>query len=218
MTYNTLDQDKYKKVHAIGEVWAEILWVVARRLIRTHGFIESLFPPRPLEDGTIPIANFYRAPKSLSTKASGQLVPKHGNSLMVQLVLNGMKLQPCRPGFFEARDAIIQADQVLTGGENFCDLWIAFAERGLGINATVQRLTSWGGGNRTDVSTNYFLHMTPNLTSLILQGFGIPAICHTSPKPSLLPFLLTALLGGVIGGVIMTGALRRGYFYFIFWR
>jgi hypothetical protein len=49
---------------------------------------------------------------------------------MVQLVLNAMKLQQCRPGFFEARDAIIRADQVLTGGENFCDLWLAFVEKG----------------------------------------------------------------------------------------
>jgi extracellular elastinolytic metalloproteinase len=82
----------------------------------------------------------------------GQLVPKHGNSLIVQLVLNAMKLQQCRPGFFEARDAIIQADQVLTGGENFCDLWSAFAEKGLGVDATVQGRTPWGGGIRKDVS------------------------------------------------------------------
>ena len=54
-----------------------------------------------------------------------------------------MKLQQCRPGFFEARDAIIQADQVLTGGENFRDLWLAFAEKGLGTDA-VQGRTPWG--------------------------------------------------------------------------
>jgi len=118
-----------------------------------HGFIESLFPPPPLEDGTIPVGDFYREPESPSTDGPKPLVPKHGNSLVVQLVLNAMKLQQCRPGFFEARDAIIQADQVLTGGENFCDLWLGFAEKGLGMDATVQGRTPWGGGIRTDVST-----------------------------------------------------------------
>jgi len=78
-------------------------------------------------------------------------VPKHGNSLVVQLVLNGMKLQTCRPSFFEARDAIIQADQVLTGGENFCTLWEGFSEKGLGQDATVVNRTPWGGGIRTNV-------------------------------------------------------------------
>lgn len=70
-----------------------------------------------------------------------------------RLVLNGMKLQECRPSFFDARDAIIQADQILTGGENFCDLWLGFGERGLGSDADVKGKTPWGGGIRTDVST-----------------------------------------------------------------
>jgi extracellular elastinolytic metalloproteinase len=170
-TYKTLDKPGYWGVHAIGEVWAEILWVVAQRLIAKHGFTESLFPPYPLEDGTIPLGDFYRLPETLSAGASGQLVPKHGNSLVVQLVLNGMKLQQCRPGFFEARDAIIQADQVLTGGENFCELWLAFAEKGLGTDAAVQGRTPWGGGIRKD-------------------GFEVPAVCRPekipdpSPEPS----------------------------------
>ncbi|KAF8836335.1 peptidase M36, partial [Paxillus ammoniavirescens] len=59
------------------------------------------------------------------------LVPEHGNTLLMQLVLDGMKLQPCSPGFFDARDVIIQADEILTGGENACAVWEGFAERGL---------------------------------------------------------------------------------------
>ena len=47
-----------------------------------------------------------------------------------------MKLQTCSPSFFDALDAIIQADQILTGGENFCLLWEGFASRGLGRDAT----------------------------------------------------------------------------------
>ena len=73
-----------------------------------------------------------------------------------RLVVNGMKLQACRPSFFDARDAIIQADQVLTGGENFCLLWEGFASRGLGQDATVRDRTPWGGGVRTNVSLPHF--------------------------------------------------------------
>ncbi|KAF8906996.1 Fungalysin metallopeptidase-domain-containing protein [Gymnopilus junonius] len=136
-TYKTLDKPGYWGVHAIGEVWAEILWVVANKLIEKHGFSHDLFPPAPLEDGTVPTDHFYREDKKAS------LVPRHGNSLIVQLVINGMKLQTCRPSFFDARDAIIQADQVLTGGENFCELWDGFAARGLGQDATVRNRTPW---------------------------------------------------------------------------
>ncbi|KAF5347213.1 hypothetical protein D9758_011045 [Tetrapyrgos nigripes] len=140
-TYKTLDKPGYWGVHAIGEVWAEMLWIVSQRLIAEHGFREDLFPPLPLENGTVPEGDFYRP---------STVIPKHGNTLSVQLVLNGMKLQPCQPSFFDARDAIILADEQLTGGENFCTLWKAFSERGLGTDATIIGRTPWGGGVRTD--------------------------------------------------------------------
>ncbi|KAI0315490.1 extracellular elastinolytic metallo proteinase [Amylostereum chailletii] len=147
--YKTLD--RYWGVHAIGEVWAEMLWVVAQSLIKKHGFVDSLYPPQPAADGSIPADNdFYRPQAFDVTGKPKALVPKHGNSLAVQLVLNGMKLQQCRPSFFDARDAIVQADQVLTGGENFCEIWEAFALRGLGVDASVQGRTPWGGGIRVN--------------------------------------------------------------------
>ena len=65
-------------MHAIGEVWAEILWVVSQKLIKKHGYSDDLYPPAPLEDGSVPHGDFYR------TDVTGPLVPKHGNSLMVQ--------------------------------------------------------------------------------------------------------------------------------------
>jgi len=152
-TYKTLDQPGYWAVHQIGEVWAEILWVVSQKLIEKHGYADDLFPPVPLDDGSVPHGDFYRV------GLTGLLVPKHGNSLMVQLVVNGMKLQICRPTFFDSRDAIIQADQILTGGENFCTLWEGFAARGLGHDAKVRDQTPWGGGIRTN-------------------GFAVPLVCR----------------------------------------
>ncbi len=58
-----------------------------------------------------------------------------GNKLILKLVTDGMKLSPQNPTFLEARDAIIQADQVDTGGDNYNELWIAFAKRGMGFSA-----------------------------------------------------------------------------------
>ncbi|CAK5263637.1 unnamed protein product [Mycena citricolor] len=144
-TYKTLDKPGYFGVHAIGEVWAQMLWVVSQGLIEKHGFSDTLYPPKALENGTIPEGDFYR-PRS----GKKPLVPKHGNTLIVQLVLDAMKLQPCRPGFFAARDAILLADQMLTGGENFCTLWKGFSSRGLGPDAEVILRTPWGLGIRTD--------------------------------------------------------------------
>ena len=88
-TYKTLDKPGYGGVHAIGEVWAQMLWVVSQRLIAKHGFIEDLFPPKPLEDGTIPEGDFYRTQEYTADGQPKPLVPKHGNSLIVQLVLDG---------------------------------------------------------------------------------------------------------------------------------
>jgi extracellular elastinolytic metalloproteinase len=157
-TYKILDNPGYWGVHAVGEVWAEILWTVLQVLIEKHGYSEDLFPPKPLEDGTVPTGDFYRP-----GPPHQPLIPKHGNSLMVQLVINAMKLQTCRPSFFNARDAIIQADQILTAGENFCALWKGFGDRGLGPDADVKGRTDWGGGIRRD-------------------DFSVPAACRDEPQ------------------------------------
>lgn len=152
-TYELLDKPGYWGVHAIGEVWAEMLWVLQQRFIAKHGFSETLLPPVPDVDGTLPPNDFYR-PQTFNplTGSPKPLVPKHGNTLLMQLVLNGMKLQPCSPSFFDARDAIIEADKTLTNGENVCEIWEGFAERGLGSNAKLIGSSPWGGGVRTNVS------------------------------------------------------------------
>lgn len=48
--------------------------------------------------------------------------------------------QPCNPDFTEARDAILDADEALTGGDNACEIWTAFAKRGLGEDAVYKVL------------------------------------------------------------------------------
>lgn len=68
---------------------------MTENLIAKHGFSNTLFPPTNVTE-----SNDYYV-DAAEVDAQGQLkkplVPKHGNTLAVQLVMNGMKLQPCRP-------------------------------------------------------------------------------------------------------------------------
>jgi extracellular elastinolytic metalloproteinase len=156
-----LDKPGYWGVHAIGEVWALMLYEVCRAalaspgaglmaakvatsLIKAHGWYPTLFPPASSGNKT----EFEQAERAFYTinKTTGKRHPAAGNTLAMQLVVDGMKLQPCRPSFTDARDAIIQADKILTGGDNACLIWTAFAKRGLGPLARVRGSTPWGGG------------------------------------------------------------------------
>ena len=91
--------------HGVGEIWAAMLWDMTWDLIDVHGFD----------------ADFYNG--------------NGGNNIAMNLVMEGLKLQPCGPGFVDGRDAILAADQALYGGANQCIIWNAFARRGLGMNA-----------------------------------------------------------------------------------
>ena len=53
-----------------------------------------------------------------------------------QLVTEGLKLQPCSPGFIDGRDAILQADQILYNGLYECAIREAFRRRGMGAFAS----------------------------------------------------------------------------------
>jgi extracellular elastinolytic metalloproteinase len=83
-TYKTLDKPGYWGVHAIGKVWAEIFWVVQQRLIGTCGFSETLLPPAPNADGSLPSNDCYR-PQTFNPLGgrANPLVPEHGNTLLM---------------------------------------------------------------------------------------------------------------------------------------
>ncbi len=101
--------------HGVGSVWATMLWEMTCGLIDEHGFDSNLVT------GT------------------------GGNNIAMQLVVDGMKLQPCRPSFVQARDAIFAADQANNAGANRCLLWREFASRGIGLTAS-----SGSNNNRSD--------------------------------------------------------------------
>jgi extracellular elastinolytic metalloproteinase len=100
--------------HGVGYVWATMLWDMYWDLVGVHGFNANL--SAPWHTG--------------------------GNNLATQLVMDGMKLQPCQPGFVTGRNAILQADVALTSGANQCTIWQAFARRGLGYSASQGLSTS----------------------------------------------------------------------------
>lgn len=92
--------------HEIGSLWASMLWEMTWGLIDFYGFNANLY------DEDI-----------------------GGNNIALNLIIEGMKLTPSSPGFIDARDAILRADEALYCGANACIIWEAFAKRGLGIGA-----------------------------------------------------------------------------------
>ncbi|MBK9737424.1 MAG: M36 family metallopeptidase [Saprospiraceae bacterium] len=97
--------------HSLGEVWADVLWDMYWAFIDKYG---------------------YNPDWKIETS---------GNHRAAFLVMEGMKIQPCSPGFIQGRDAILMADKLHFASENKCLIWSVFARRGLGINA-VGGLTS----------------------------------------------------------------------------
>ncbi|KAJ8660598.1 hypothetical protein O0I10_003645 [Lichtheimia ornata] len=128
-TYAIMDRFDYWGVHAKGEVWAEMLYEVYWNLVDKHGFTPNWFPPVPADDDDQSEALDY--------------ILSYGNTLALKLVIDGMAMQPCSPGFIQARDAILAADKALTGGENYCEIYKAFAKRGLGYGAKLSREDHW---------------------------------------------------------------------------
>ncbi|CAL6314061.1 unnamed protein product [Bathycoccus prasinos] len=52
-----------------------------------------------------------------------------GNNMAIQLVMDGMKFQPCNPGFADGKNAILAVIQELYNGDNQCLIWDVFARR-----------------------------------------------------------------------------------------
>ncbi len=103
------------EVHKIGEIWCAALWDMTWELIAMDGINPNLF----------------------------NLAGGGGNTAALKLVLEGMRLQPCSPGYIDARNAILKADSLFYNGKYSCAIWKAFARRGMG------RFASQGSSNST---------------------------------------------------------------------
>lgn len=114
-TYGYVKRGGYGGVHAKGAVWASILYEVYWTFVDALGFNPDWYVAKQ--------------------KKIDRYVKLEGNIIILQLIVDGLKLQPCRPSFVDARNAIIKADEVGFQGEHVCLLWTAFAKRGLGYSA-----------------------------------------------------------------------------------
>ncbi|QRE04528.1 T9SS-dependent M36 family metallopeptidase [Flavobacterium psychrophilum] len=101
--------------HQLGSIWCAILWDLAWNYIDKYGYDPNIY------NGT------------------------GGNNMIMQLVLDGIKLTGCKPTFVSGRDSLIAADEATTGGQNYCMIWKTFARRGVGVNASA-------GGNDGSVT------------------------------------------------------------------
>lgn len=135
--------------HGIGFVWSTMLWDLTWALINQYGYDSDLY------NGT------------------------GGNNIAMHLVTEGLKLQPCSPGFVDGRDAILAADQALYGGANKCLIWNVFANRGLGFSAS-----QGSSSSRTDQ----------------VEAFDLPTSCQapTMPPSADFSFVLTSNCGGEV--------------------
>ena len=108
-TYGMVDDGGAISVpHGVGYIWNSMLWDMYWLLVDQYGFNNNWY-----QDWTT-----------------------GGNNLAYQLVMDGMKFQPCNPGFVDGRDGILAADMALTNGANQCTIWQAFAGRGVGVGAS----------------------------------------------------------------------------------
>ena len=143
MSINPMTYDDiafYSVPHGIGSVWCTMLWDLYWALTERYGFDPDLYT------GT------------------------GGNNLAIQLVMDGMKMQPCHPSFTDGRDAILAADRALTGGANQKLIWEVFARRGLGFSATAgEEQFRLDGSEAFDVrpdaisSVKLYKEMTPTI-------------------------------------------------------
>jgi len=142
-TYGMLSTNTSGEAHLIGEIWCATLWDMTWNIIQQEGI-----------DGDI-----YHGTK--------------GNNIALQLVMMGLKLQPCSPGFLDGRDAILKADSLLYGNRHKCAIWNAFARRGMGKSASQGSSDNYQDQTAaTDLPSGVGLSTTASKT-LLAQGDNV---------------------------------------------
>lgn len=149
---NTLGQ-VVPHVHSIGFVWATMLWDLHWKYVEKYGYSADV------------MAN--------ST---------NGSTRVLQLVTDGLKLQPCSPTFIDGRDAILAADQNTTGGADKCMIWETFAKRGLGVNASA--------GSKTNINDQVEDFSVPEECALAASDVSAGKAISIYPNPAKNEFFL----------------------------
>ena len=172
------------EVHAIGEIWTATLWDMTWNIIQQQGSIE---------------------PNLYNSASTG------GNAVALQLVMQGLKMQACEPGFLDSRDAILAADSLLYNGRYHCAIWGAFARRGMGYSA--REGSSNSAIDQTPATDLPGVRLRQNSTPLVGNQFAIniSATCEcqtqapvsiTDQLPAGLQYLSST--GGTLSGSTVT--------------
>lgn len=175
---NTMVSSGSPIVHSIGFVWATMLWDLHWNYVEKYGYASDI------------AAN-----------------PNTGSGKVFQMVVNGMKLQPCLPTFVDGRNAILAADQAATGGADKCMIWKTFAKRGLGVNASA--------GSKTNITDQVEDFTVPAECTLATNEVHSTKEISVYPNPAKNEFFISAnakVLGNAKVEIYdMTGKLVSSY-------
>jgi uncharacterized repeat protein (TIGR01451 family) len=153
--YSMLATNTGGNPHRVGELWCATIWDMTWNIIQ--------------QDGIDP--DIYRGTK--------------GNNIALQLVTEGMKYQPCSPGFLDGRDAILKADSILYNYAHKCAIWNAFARRGMGKAAVQGSSNSYTDQVAAyDLPAGLGISKTVNKSSVINGDnltYTIKAYCDCTP-------------------------------------
>lgn len=116
-TFAYIKRPDYSETHSVGFVWCSMLYELMQTFIDMKGMNDNIY------EGANPTAD------------SMPVATAKGNNIATRLVIEAMKLQPASPTFVQERDAILKADTLLYGARYSCQIWKAFAKRGLGFSA-----------------------------------------------------------------------------------
>ena len=144
LTYAGVADTANSQPHGIGTIWATMLWEMYWNIVGLDGYDPDVY------FGT------------------------GGNNVAYQLVIDGMKLQVCSPGFVDGRNAILAADVADYDGDHTCAIWEGFRERGLGLNAN-----QGSSANRSD-GVQDFTQAPACVNHIFSSSFGHGDFAHWS--------------------------------------
>ena len=159
--------------HPIGEVMSLMLWEMYWGLVEVHGFDSDI------------------------TNGDG------GNNIAVKLVMEGMKLAGCSPGYVDIREGILAADAIMYGGANQVTIWTAFAKRGLGDSADQgSSFDNNDGVSNFDLPIEFLdeVRITKSVTELIAAGDNIDVTIEVNNYKQ----------SGVANNVVVTDEIPAG--------
>ncbi|KAI8049227.1 Fungalysin metallopeptidase-domain-containing protein [Syncephalis plumigaleata] len=107
-TYKLFNDKGWKDQHDTGVIWGNILYQMHR--------------------------NIYNTMKKFSNDIANPSIDA-SNTLVMELIVAAMQVSPCNPTFANGRDALVMADEILTKGKYKCEIYAAFARRGVGVKA-----------------------------------------------------------------------------------